>query len=143
MTESNSEAQQFDFWCGEWDLKWDEGGGTNSITKILDDNVILEQFDGTPSMALKGMSMSSYNVALGKWQQTWVDNQGGYLDFVGQFEDGKMTLHKQHEVDGKQIMLRMVFYNIAENELDWNWEKSEDDGQSWELQWHIHYTRRK
>jgi hypothetical protein len=36
----------------------------------------------------------------------------------------------------------MVFYNISDQSLDWNWERSADWGQSWELLWRIHYQRR-
>lgn len=79
------EARQFDFWIGEWNLTWgDEGKGTNIITSTLGGCVILENFDGTPSITLKGMSVSTFNARSGKWEQTWVDNQGGYLDFTGE-----------------------------------------------------------
>jgi hypothetical protein len=89
------------------------------------------------------MSVSSWNPQLGRWQQTWVDNQGGYLDFVGGFEDGKMILSRETEREGKTILQRMVFENITENSLDWNWERSEDGGTTWTLLWHLLYTRKK
>ena len=116
-----AEARQFDFWLGEWDLSWADGGkGSNHITRILDGCVIQEEFDGTPSMPLKGFSVSTFDTTSGDWKQTWVDNSGGYLDFVGGFADGKMTLSRGASIKGKQIRQRMVFYNIAENALDWN-----------------------
>ena len=90
-----------------------------------------------------GVSVSTFNPALGKWQQTWVDNSGGYLDFTGEFVDGKMILSREAIVQEKPIKQRMVFYNIAENELDWNWERSNDDGETWQVVWHIHYQRKK
>jgi hypothetical protein len=72
-----AEARQFDFWIGDWDAHWGDGArGTNIIRAVLDDAVILENFDGRPGTPLLGMSVSVYNAALGKWQQTWVDNQG-------------------------------------------------------------------
>lgn len=141
---SSPEAGQFDFWIGEWNLTWGEDGtGTNIIEKILIDCVILENFDGTASIKLKGMSVSTYNTQLGKWQQTWVDNSGSYLDFIGEFKDGKMTLSRQLIKNGKKIMQRMVWYNISDDKMDWNWEKSEDDGKTWEVLWKIHYQRKK
>lgn len=79
------EAAQFDFWLGEWELAWgEEGRGTNVIATSLDDCVILERFDGTPSIPLRGMSVSVYDARLGQWRQTWVDNQGGYLNLDGE-----------------------------------------------------------
>jgi hypothetical protein len=145
---SAPEAGQFDFWLGEWDLTWKDGGGrtlrgTNTITKEYGGCVIYERFDGAPGMDLKGMSVSTYNPAMGKWQQTWVDDQGNYFDLVGGFADGKMTLMHEREVDGRLVQLRMVFFNIGEIELDWQWERSEDGGENWNVLWRIHYRRKK
>jgi hypothetical protein len=140
---SSPEASQFDFWVGDWDLTWGENGhGTNSIKKIMDGCVIQENFDGAPSIRLKGMSVSTFGKQLGKWQQTWVDNSGGYLDFIGEYTDGKMILSREFVKDSKEFMQRMVWYNISENEFDWNWERSEDKGQTWEVLWNIHYKRK-
>jgi hypothetical protein len=140
---SSPEASQFDFWVGEWDLTWGENGkGINSIEKIMDGCVIRENFDGTPSIKLKGTSVSTFNKQSGKWQQTWVDNSGGYLDFEGGFQDEKMILSRELVKGGKKLMQRMVWFNISENEFDWNWERSEDEGESWTVLWSIHYTRK-
>ena len=137
------EARQFDFWLGDWNWTWGaDGRGTNRITSILDGCVIQEEFDGSPSIPLKGLSVSAFNTSSGKWQQTWVDNSGGYLDLVGGMEDGKMILSRTATVQGKPVMQRMVFYNVEDNELDWNWERSDDGGETWGMVWSIHYQRR-
>ncbi len=138
-----TELRQFDFWLGDWDLTWGEDGrGTNRITAVLDKRVIQEQFDGTPSTPLRGLSVSTYNTTLGKWQQTWVDNSGSYLDFVGEFADGKMILSREATLQGKPILQRMVWYNITKQALDWNWERSEDGGETWQIMWQIRYQRK-
>ena len=31
--------------------------------------------------------------------------------------------------------------NIARDALDWRWERSDDNGQTWQVQWQIHYHR--
>lgn len=90
---STPEARQFDFWLGEWDLTWGEGGkGRNVITREYGGCVIQEKFDWQPGMDLQGMSVSTYDAKRGVRQQTWVDNNGSYLDLVGGFKDGKTTL---------------------------------------------------
>ena len=142
-TNEAAALRQFDFWLGDWDLTWGEAGkGTNRITAVLDNRVIQEQFDGTPSTPLQGLSVSTYNTQLGKWQQTWVDNSGSYLDFVGEFADGKMVLSREAVLEGKPIQQRMVWHNITELALDWNWERSEDGGETWQVMWHIRYQRK-
>jgi hypothetical protein len=87
------------------------------------------------------MSTSVYNVVSGKWQQTWVDNQGAYLDFVGEFANAKMILSRQAHIDGQSFQQRMVWYDITPDRLEWNWERSTDEGQTWQVLWAIHYAR--
>ncbi len=134
---------QFDFWLGEWELRWAEDRkGINTITKILDGRVIKESFDGRPSMNLVGQSYSVYVEPLGLWKQTWVDNEGSYLDFTGGFKDGRMTLSREAIRDGKKFLQRMVWHNIEKDRFDWNWERSDDQGATWKTVWKIHYTRK-
>lgn len=44
--------------------------------------------------------------------------------------------------DGKEVHQRMIWFNIEEDSLEWNWEKSTDGGKTWQLNWHISYTRK-
>lgn len=140
---SAPEARQFDFWIGEWDVTWQGGKATNTVRSILGGCVIEENFDGAADAKLVGQSYSVYNANTGMWQQTWVDNNGGYLDFVGEFQDGKMTLWRDAERGGKKFKQRMVFSDITDDSLLWSWERSDDDGATWKPTWVLNYTRRK
>lgn len=146
------EARQFDFWVGEWELTWKGGqGGTpenetgravNVIRKILGGCVIEENFSA-PLGAYLGKSWSVYQPATGQWRQTWVDNSGNYLLFRGGFHDGKMELRTEpFQRNGKTFISRMVFQNISESALDWSWQRSADEGESWQDVWNIHYQRK-
>ena len=138
-----AEARQFDFWIGEWNLTWgDTGRGTNIITSEMSRCVIEENFTTHDSKPFIGHSVSVYNHKIGKWQQTWVDNSGNYMDFLGEFKDGKMILSRQAERQGKKILQRMVFSNIQKDNLDWSWESSEDNGKTWKPLWEIRYQRK-
>src|SRR5437764_1812067 len=96
-----SEQRQLDFWVGEWDLTWpgtsagEVQHGTNSIRRVLDGCVVEENFSGGTDMHLRGKSDSTFDTRAGKWKQTWVDNEGGYLDFVGEFKGGQMILARE------------------------------------------------
>lgn len=135
-----AEARQLDFWIGEWDLTWEGGSGTNTITAILDRVVIQEDFVGGD---FRGRSVSVYNKNTQKWQQTWVDNSGAYLDFVGGMEDGEMRFSRTAKKDGVEFLQRMRWYHVEKDRLDWNWERSDDGGKSWKVLWQIHYERKK
>jgi hypothetical protein len=137
------EASQFDFFVGKWDAAWGKDlHGTNQITKRWN-RVVVEEFNGHPGMPLEGHSVSVYDVNTKLWKQTWVDNEGSYLDFMGGFADGKMALSRSFAKDGKTVQQRMVWFDITPNAFKWNWERSLDGGQTWEVQWAIRYTRRK
>jgi hypothetical protein len=140
------EASQFDFWIGKWNLEWkDKDGktltGSNTVTKEFGGCVIEENFS-TEDKSFTGRSLSVYSPAKKKWLQTWVDNSGAFLDFTGEYKDDKMTLWRKFTAkSGKEIMQRMVFYDIKANEFSWNWESSADGGTTWNLMWKIHYSR--
>lgn len=140
--------KEFDFWVGAWDLEWkgpkgEVQKGTNEIKRILDGCVVEESFNGGRDLPLRGRSYSMVDRVSGKWKQTWVDNQGSYLDFTGALEDGKMVLSRAFtDAKGNSRMQRMVFFNIRKDSLEWNWENSTDGGKTWNLAWHIDYKRR-
>ena len=135
---SAPEFSQFDFWVGTWDLAWEGGTGTNVIDKPMDDCVIRETFDGGP---FRGTSVSTYSPRLGLWQQTWVDNAGGYMDFTGGMEGDRMILSREGvNLQGDPVHQRMIFYDIQEDSMTWDWETS-PDGEEWNLAWRIHYSR--
>ena len=112
--------------------------GSNSIRRILDGCVVEENFSGGDAMHLRGRSVSIFDVRAGKWKQTWVDNEGGYLDFTGEFRDGQMILAREAtRPDGSKGLQRMVFKNISPDEFDWSWEGSKDGGKTWTVVWPI------
>lgn len=135
--------REFDFWLGDWDLRWaPDGVGRNRISAVLDGRVILEEFDGAPSIGFRGMSVSTVSPETGDWHQAWVDSQGSYLDFRGGFGSGEMVLEREGVVDGNPVRQRMVWTDIGQQRLTWRWQRSSDDGSSWTTLWEIEYIRR-
>jgi len=142
------EQKQLEFWVGDWDLTWpgatasETGHGANSIKRIMDGCVVQENFSAM-AQPLRGTSVSMFDTTTGIWKQTWVDNEGSYLDFTGEFKDGQMILSREAiGLKGGKFLQRMVFKNISANEFDWSWESSRDDGKTWRVLWPIHYKRK-
>lgn len=142
--------QYFDFWVGEWELRWtdnegNEGRGVNVIEKILDGKVIQEHFESTAGKqkGYKGTSVSVYNPQRKSWHQAWADNRGGYINLKGSFEGNKRIFQTgpRSGPQGGTIISRMVFYDITGNSFTWDWESSTDEGQTWKLNWRIYYSR--
>lgn len=141
--------EYFDFWVGKWEVSWEEGDGmgrgTNHVEKTLDGKVIQENFrilEGA-NKGFKGTSISVYRPRFEQWKQAWADNNGGYFDFTGKI-DGENRIF-QTEIfdreDGSEFTQRMVFYDITENSMIWDWESSTDGGETWTLNWRIFYER--
>lgn len=128
----------FDFWLGRWEVRWaGDGRGTNTVRKILGDRVVLEEFDGTPGIALKGNSFSVFDPDDRLWRQTWVDSEGNYLLFEGGLRaDGAMELRGTRHGEA----FRMVWSDIEADTLTWVWERSED-GSHWQILWTLEYAR--
>lgn len=145
---SSPEASQFDFWLGEWALKWkDTDGkdrnGKNVITKTLGGCVIEENFTAGDN-SLIGRSLSVYNPVKKVWQQTWVDNNGAYMEFTGGKDNENMYLQRKVlNKQGKEIIQKMTFTDITNDSFKWLWESSSDGGAVWSLIWEIRYTRMK
>ncbi len=150
-TETQADSSTFDFWVGEWDLTWDDGNGqvgkgSNRIERIMGDQVIQENFEALEGnlAGYKGMSVSVFNRRTQEWKQTWVDNQGGYLDFYHVIDGDKhMFMREFTAPNGQKGLQRMVFYNITADSFEWDWERSLDGGKTWTLAWRIHYKRKE
>ncbi len=144
-------TKRYDFWVGDWDLTWKDpdgkiGKGKNHIVRILDSKVIQENFEALEGAykGLKGNSISVYNPQQKLWHQAWADNQGGYFDFIGDVDgDKKIFKTKVQEINGKKIIQRMVFHSFHADGFIWDWESSQDAGETWTLNWQITYKKAK
>lgn len=143
------QKEYFDFWIGKWEVRWEEGDsmgrGTNHIEKTLDGTVIQENFrilEGQ-STGFKGTSLSVYQPRFERWKQAWADNNGGYFDFTGKIKGEKRIFQTEiaEREDGSRVTQRMVFYNIQDDSMTWDWESSADGGETWTLNWRIFYER--
>ena len=143
----SARSHELDFWLGDWELSYTQGGkagaSRNRVTKILGGCAVLEEFTGAPGTNLDGRSVSMFDATDGRWKQTWVDNQGSWLDFTGGMENGTMVFSREFERQGKRVRQRMVFEDIARDRLKWRWQKSDDGGATWSTQWEIDYRRVK
>jgi len=144
---ATQEFRQLDFWLGDWNAKWDASPGTpagigsNHITRSYEGCVIEEHFDGNPGAHLKGHSVSMYFAPTKDWRQTWVDNEGGYIDLKGgPGKNGDFVLTTLPRPNSKAAS-RMVFTDIKPDSFTWRWQKT-TDGSKWSDSWVIYYKRK-
>jgi hypothetical protein len=136
--------RQFDFWVGEWDVRvtgTEQVAGTNSVQLINGSCTILENWTGARGGV--GKSINFYNAATSKWQQTWVDNVGGVMFFVGGRNGNAMKFDGEHvKADGTTSKIRLTFINIAPDTVRQIGE-STVDGKQWTTRYDLTYVRRK
>ena len=139
----------FNFWEGTWEGTWAEGDkegkATNFIEWTTGNKVLQENFEiyQGQNKGFFGTSISVFNTQTKVWRQAWADNQGGYYDFIGDFDGNKRIFKTQpREINGNVVIQRMVFYDLKSDSFMWDWERSQDGGKTWTLNWRISYVRK-
>lgn len=138
--------QQFDFWIGEWNVFALNGqqAGTSKVERLLDSCVLLENWYSAGGS--NGKSFNAYNGAKAKWQQYWVDNNGGVTEYLnGRFENGSMIMETEKipiSNQGFKIM-RMTFTPISADKVRQHGQSSTDGGQTWKTDFDLEYRRKQ
>jgi hypothetical protein len=138
------EAKKFDFLLGKWKLKWNDSlSGTKTVTKELDSCTVYENYIDDPKTgSYKANSYTIYNQWMKNYSQTMMDNKGYFMISTGEWKNDKMYfVHKFKNPEGKTQIHRQVYYNIKSDTMDWDWETSSDEGNTWKKEMTIHYTK--
>ena len=143
--------RQFDFWIGEWEVFRPDGkkAGDSKIELILDSCIILENWKSANKyngVYYAGKSFNTYNAISKQWQQTWVDNVGGTVEFLeGHYENNKMIFKTKPFPMAKDTMAvrRLIFYNLGRDKVRQYSEISKDDNKTWTQEYDLEYRRRK
>jgi tetratricopeptide (TPR) repeat protein len=142
-----TENRQFDFWVGEWNVETTQGAipaGQSKIERILGDCVILEnwQNNGNP---YSGKSYNTYNAALKRWEQYWVDNAGGNIFFHGELKDGVMDYWTDDipQPSGPPLRRHLQFFKLGPDKVRQFSQGSTDGGKTWNVEYDFTYIRTK
>lgn len=146
---SSKAFRQLDFWVGDWNLTYDQGpdkpkgAAHNTITKNEMGNCVITENFSMPGF--NGTSVSTFHKPIGKWRQTWVDDQGGYYDLIGgpapKGADYDFGLELVHPEGVKAPYLRMIWQIKDKDNLVWRWQSHGADEQEWKDRWVLDYTR--
>lgn len=137
------DRSQFTFWLGSWrvrQLAGSEVDGSNEVAWVLDGSVLWEQFSAG-SDPFTGWSFSVPVPGRG-WVQTWVDNTGAYLDFVGGWCGDRMVLERETGPAGPGQQ-RMTWHDITDRGFVWDWLARSGPDADWDLVWRLRYDRRR
>jgi len=145
---SRAESRQFDFWVGDWNVVTTREltpVGRSHIEHGLGDCVIWENWTSLGESGYSGKSYNVYNPEQKRWEQFWVDNQGGMIHFCGTLTAGVMDFYTDviPQADGKALQRRLRFYNLGPDRVRQFSEGSTDAGKTWTVEYDFTYHREK
>ena len=141
----------FDFELGSWKIHLKrllnplagsttlvEFDGTTVTRKVWNGRAQLEQFetDG-PAGHIEGLTLRLYNPQSHQWSLYWANRKDGVLGqpTIGEFKSGRGEFFDQETFNGRAILVRYVWSDIAGNSAHFEQSFSEDGGKTWEVNW--------
>ena len=141
---ASSEYRQFDFWIGDWMVTTPDGevAGHNTIESIMDGCALRENWTGAKGN--RGTSLNIYSARDGLWRQTWIDEQGTFLQIQGGLKDGSIEMEGEMiGRDGKPVTHRIAWTPRKDGTVQQLWSVSTDGGETWKVVFDGTYTSSK
>jgi len=144
--ESRPESRQFDFWVGDWSVtttREQTPVGRSHIEKTLGGCVVWENWTSLGDSGYTGKSYNTYNTEQQRWEQFWVDNQGGMIHFRGSLAAGVMDLRTEAipQAGGGLLLRHLRFFNLPAGQVRQLSEGSTDNGRTWSVEYDFTYSR--
>lgn len=139
-------AHDFDFNIGTWRTHiktrapfstsnhWEAMTGTVTVRKIWGGKASIEEIEASgKNDHLEGLTLFLYNPQTRQWSQTWVSSSNGAIDgsAFGEFKDGRGELIQQDTYQGRSVLVRAVWSDIAPNSHHFQQSYSDDQGKTW------------
>ena len=123
---------------------WVEGEGTGACFKVWQDGAQMDTIQvDLPTGRIEGLTLRTYNPQSHQWRLYWANRKNGILDppQVGEFKDGRGEFFAQDTINGKTILIRYVWTNLATPSPHFEQSFSDDGGKTWEVNWITDQTR--
>jgi hypothetical protein len=139
---ANSANRQFDFWLGDWTVTY-PGAAAPSTSKVyleLDQCLLVESWSGGGNHA--GKNMFAYSFDDKSWHGMFADNLGRVHVFEGKVAPGSAEfLGPSRGPNGQAVLNRIRVVQINPETVQQTWEKSSDNGASWNMEFRGEYSR--
>ncbi|MDH3252108.1 MAG: DUF1579 domain-containing protein [Ignavibacteria bacterium] len=159
MTESSIPpgARDFDFLIGEWRIHnrrlterlvgadtWETFDATLSVRSILGGLGNVDEFKADwNGKRVEALTLRIFNPHTEEWSLYWVDNLTAVVQpaVVGRFRDGRGEFFARDFHKGIPVLVRFIWKDITGNSATWEQAFSMDEGQTWETNWTMEFTR--
>ncbi len=143
-----AENRQFDFWVGDWDVVSTQGStpaGLSHIERTIGNCVIWENWTSIGNPGYSGKSYNIYNANFKRWEQFWVDSQGGMIHFYGNLNNSIMDFYTDEipQADGTKLKRHLQFFNLGPDKVRQFSQGSTDGGKTWNVEYDLTYNRKK
>ena len=150
-------SSDFDFLMGRWNIRnrrlaqrlvgsddWDEFSSKAAARQLPgglgNEDVFCTEYGG----GFVGMSFRFFDPATGLWSIYWADSRRpGRLDapVIGSFSGGIGVFEGDDTFQGRPIRVRFVWSGVGTHTPRWEQAFSDDDGETWETNWTMDFTR--
>lgn len=140
---NNAENRQLDFWLGEWTVMYPGAprGGSSTVSLELGKCVVTENWSG--GKGHEGMNVFAYSADDKQWHGLFADNEGRVHVFEGKVQGGSAEfVGPSRDADGKTELNRIRVKRLGEDRVEQTWEKSPDNGVSWNIVFRGEYSRK-
>jgi len=147
----------FDFEFGSWKIHllrrlrplsgstaWVEYEGTSVVRPVWNGRANLGELEVDGSSGhIEGLSLRLYNPQSQQWHISWANSADGLLGqaMIGGFKNGRGEFYDQEPFNGRAILVRFIFSDIAQNSFRLEQAFSDDGGKTWEANWIAKFTR--
>jgi hypothetical protein len=140
---TNPENQQLDYWLGSWKIgaEGSSGNAHSTVALSLDQCLVVENWDG--GRGHSGQNTFGYSADDKSWYGLFADNEGR----VHVFTSGKVLSDsaefegKSRGPNGQTVLNRVKITRLSPNKVTQTWEKSSDNGATWNVVFRGEYIR--
>ncbi|MFC0626901.1 hypothetical protein [Kribbella deserti] len=146
----------FDFFTGHFDVAhrqlknpltgsddWEEYTGTCHARILFDGAVSIDQVT-FPSKGAYGMSLRLFDPVEKDWTIYWINSKTGKTQppVRGRWDGDSCWLVGEDEHEGRPVLASYVWSDVTERTAKWQQAFSVDNGETWETNWVMEFTRR-
>jgi hypothetical protein len=121
----------FDFEIGSWTFA--PSGYGHVVRKLWNGATIAQLVIQKPAPHVRGSLLSLYNPSSREWNVYWADANDGTLSppLAGSFHNGIGTFIGHDTVDGRPVMIRVVYSHVTQRSFQTVQSVSQDNGRTW------------
>ena len=120
--------------------------GTVTVRKVWDGRAQLEEIEADgPKGHWEGLTLFLYNPDAHQWSQSFASSKSGVVvsPLIGEFKNGRGELFSQDSFNGRSILVRGTWSDIAPDSHHFEESYSQDGGKTWAPAFIANLTRER